>query len=135
MRNKSVSALFGAILAASMFGCATPTNPIPVVNVTAFNGRYIKLADADIKPHPISMHRPTYPTEFRAAGIEGVAMTTFVLDESGVPTQVQFSRATDEAFGQAAVRAVCRWRFSPASKDGATVVCLMEMPVEFKIEK
>jgi periplasmic protein TonB len=135
MKGKSLKAALAAMVVASIFGCATAPNPTPVANATSFAGRYINLADADVKPHPIYMHKPKYPAGFRAAGIEGLAITTFVLDESGVPTQVQFSHATDLAFGQAAVDAVCHWRFSPAMKDGWAVACLMEIPVEFKIEK
>lgn len=78
---------------------------------------------------------PRYPYEFRAARIRGDVLAAFIVDESGNPTQVQFASASDIAFGESAVMAIRHWRFRPAVKDGKTVPCLMELPVNFRIQQ
>ena len=40
-----------------------------------------------------------------------------------------------ESLDEAAVRAVRRWKFDPATRGGAAVNVVVEIPVEFKVPK
>jgi periplasmic protein TonB len=109
--------------------------PVAVSYKEVLSGPYINFADADVKPKPIHFVNPIYPAEFRAAGIGGYAVTEFIVDESGRPTQVQIVHASDRAFAAAALVAMRQWRFSPGTKNGVAVRCREEIPLEFKLKK
>jgi len=134
-RSISIAALI-FIAVASSARCITPPQPkaVGVVHDVAFTGHFVMLFQIDVKPIPVYMKRPVYPSKFRATGIEGTALTKFIVDTSGLPTQVQFVNATDEAFGLAAVEAVQQWRFSPGRKDGTPVTCLNEVSINFSAD-
>lgn len=134
--NRSIQ-IVGLVLisVASFSGCATALKPVAAEHDVAFTGHFVMLFQVDVKPRPVFMKRPAYPPDFRAAGIGGGALTKFIVDTSGSPTQVQFVNATDEAFGRAAVEAVKQWRFSPAKMDGMPVACLDEVPITFSTDK
>jgi TonB family protein len=112
---------------------AAPLNPVAVSYKVTLIGPYINFADADVKPKPVHFQKAVYPPDLRAAGIEGFALTEFVVDTAGVPTQVQIVRATDRAFAVAALVAMTQWRFSAGMKNGMPVPCLEQIPIEFKI--
>jgi TonB family protein len=129
-----------ASLAASILvisGCATVPISIPVAvtyNVT-HTGSYIIFSEADVKPRPLHMEQPIYPPEFREAGVAGEALTEFIVDTSGTPTQIQIVHAADAAFARAALQAMRHWRFSVGIKDGTAMSCLEQIPIEFEVTK
>ena len=111
---------------------ATQPTPVAVTYTVTLTGNYINLADADVTPKPIHFEKPVYPAAFRAAGIAGTALTEFVVDTSGTPTQVQVVHATDKAFAEAALEAVRCWRFTVGMKNGVAVRCRIQIPIVFK---
>jgi len=68
---------------------------------------------------PTRRREPDYPIEAAAAGVEGVALVTFTVDENGRvrDAEVVFS-APHPVFGEAALRAVRGWRYEPRLVDG-----------------
>jgi TonB family protein len=71
---------------------------------------------------PASRNAPSYPSAAARTGFEGLAVVQFTVREDGrvVDPEVLFSiPATD--FGDAALRAVRRWRYEPATVDGEPV--------------
>jgi TonB family protein len=114
---------------------ADPPTPTAVSFKVVLSGRYINFADADVKPKPIHLVNPIYPADFRAAGIAGWAVTEFIVDENGTPTQVQIVRASDREFADAALVAMKQWRFSPGIKNAVAVRCREQIPMEFKPKK
>lgn len=114
---------------------AVSPTPVPVSFKEVLFGPYVNFADTDIKPKPIHIVAPIYPAAFQAAGIGGFAVTEFIVDESGIPTQVQIVRTSDRTFADAALVAMKQWRFSPASKAGVAVRCREQIPLAFKPKK
>jgi TonB family protein len=109
----------------------TSLSPVAVERTAAFSGEYFQLGDLDEGPVLLSKTEPVYPKEFFSAHIPGYCVVAFIVDATGTPTQVQFTKASDAAFVDPSVRAVKSWRFSPATKSGNPVACHLQVPLVF----
>ena len=90
---------------------------------------------ADIEPPvPVRTVAPEYPAEMQASGTSGIVMLSCAIDEKGAVTEAKVTKTTNEAFNQAAVAAVGKWKFRPARKDGQPVAVLISIPVKFMNE-
>ncbi len=76
---------------------------------------------------------PAYPVALRKAGIEGQAFVRVTVNESGGIENADLMRATHPEFGAAAVEAVKKWTFTPASKDGHPVKTEVIIPFKFSL--
>jgi TonB family protein len=74
-----------------------------------------------------------YPPLLRDAGVEGMVVLDFVVDEQGSPRNIQVVRATHQAFGDAAVRVLREVRFSPARVGTRAVARRLQLPIAFKL--
>jgi protein TonB len=77
-----------------------------------------------------------YPPMLRDAGVTGEARLQFVINTDGRvdASTVQVVGATNEAFGDAARRAVEHFRFKPASMMGEPVRVLITIPIRFTLQ-
>jgi len=68
---------------------------------------------------PIRRTSPTYPAAAAGAGVDGIALVTFTVTAEGrvADADVVFS-APHPVFGEAALRAMRRWRYEPRLVDG-----------------
>ncbi len=87
------------------------------------------------KPVPISQPTPRYPTTARAARHEGTVVLEAVIDERGRVSDVQVLRGIGLGCDEAAVEAVERWRFHPATLQGRPIAVLYTLTVHFKIAR
>lgn len=78
---------------------------------------------------PVSRRPPVFPVT--AATERGSATIEFLVDEDGRARVPRIVKATDPAFGYAAVQAVASWWFEPVEKDGKRVVVRVQIPIEF----
>jgi periplasmic protein TonB len=95
---------------------------------------------AMIPPRPISSlasnRKPDYPQEARRRGLQGKVLLRVEVSAQGMPLSVAV--ATSSGYGaldQAALAAVERWRFTPATRDGAPVAGAAEVPIQFRLEE
>jgi TonB family protein len=114
------------VLSASLIGCAAPSN----VAIRPVENRIPPLAPGvwdrrrvDLPPVVASMGHPSYPPELLASGIYGTAVVSFTVRVDGAVTDALIVKADDIHFGEAAVQAILKWRFHPASVGGAPVAC------------
>lgn len=72
---------------------------------------------------PLRRPSPSYPSRMEAAGVQGITLVQFDVDERGRTQDIEvlFS-APHRAFGESAVRSVERWRYEPKLVDGSPVV-------------
>lgn len=78
--------------------------------------------------------KPIYPPVSRTQGIEGRVVVRFIVDTSGMPTQLSVHSAHPEGhFEEAALQAVGRMRFSPGRKDGRAVNTIVLLPFDFRL--
>ena len=77
--------------------------------------------------------RVEYPRFDREARNEGTVVVRFVVDETGVPTQVEAVRSVSAGLDRAAVDAVRAARFTPGVQNGRVVKVRMTLPVRFTL--
>lgn len=63
--------------------------------------------------------QPDYPQEARDQGIEGRVVLEYIINEEGIPVDIQIVEATPKGvFELAAIAALSQWRYQPALKMG-----------------
>jgi TonB family protein len=81
----------------------------------------------------ISQVEPVYPEMLRLRGVAGSAEILCDVDRAGIVTAAAVAGATLPEFGESALAAVRRWRFSPARRDGVAVAGQLLIPIEFTL--
>ena len=88
-----------------------------------------------VPPVPLSGRTPapTYPARANRRGESGTVMVEAMIGADGVPTAVRVARRSGSSdLDRAAVEAVRRWRFQPATQDGRPVTGVVNVPVSFQ---
>lgn len=91
-------------------------------------------APALTSPRPIAGQTPppTYPARALRRGEQGVVRVRADIGPDGVPTSVSVAGSSgSRQLDRAAVNAVLRWRFEPATANGQPTVGTVEVPIEF----
>ena len=79
-------------------------------------------SEADfVKPKPVDLIDPKYPSFLKQAGFSGEVDVTYVVNVEGRVTEVVANKSTHPAFEDTALRAVKEWRFVPATIHGQPV--------------
>lgn len=102
-------------------GETAAAGPVPVKREVTFTGSHVRGRPGMQMPKLVKSVPPKYPAEFRRARISGEATVEFIINADGVPEEVQYSAASDAAFGEAACAAVRKWRYQPAMDGGKPV--------------
>lgn len=89
-------------------------------------------ADADVPPRALELTKPNYPRKAFDRRIEGVVLLEILIDERGRVARARVLESVPE-LNEAAVKAVKKWRFAPATKDGRPVATIAHAPVTFCI--
>lgn len=97
-------------------------------------------AEPLLPPRPISgvaaNPKPVYPVEARSRHQQGRVLLRVEVSAAGMPLSVTVARSSSHpALDEAALAAVRRWRFSPATRGGVPVAGTAEVPVEFRLEE
>lgn len=85
----------------------------------------------------VSADRPAYPDSLRAQGIEGRVTVQVVVDTSGrvEPGSAVVVQSPHPGFNQAALAFVYAARFRPAMRRGHPVRAVVEVPIDFKLDR
>ena len=99
-----------------------------------FEGIYHNLDEVDHEPRVIEKSDPIFPEELK--GKEGKVELFYLIDENGIPQQIQCKGMSHKLFGDSAVRSITNRRYQPAIKDGEPVKVLKnEIIVFWELEK
>lgn len=86
------------------------------------------------EPVPLVKVAPDYPPAAKKRRTEGWVELQFLVGADGVPRQIEVTRAQPPGmFDRAAVRAMARWKFKPAERDGQAVEARAKTTVGFKL--
>ena len=86
---------------------------------------------AQTAPKPLETVSPGYPAALNDTGLGGAATIDLVVKADGTVADARVKSADHEAFGQAALMAVQKWKFEPATVDGAPVDKKVTVPFNF----
>jgi protein TonB len=80
---------------------------------------------------PSTRVEPRYPEPARRVRLQGAVILEAVIDEHGNVTSVRVVKGMPMGLEQAAIEAVSRWKFQPATLDGRPVAVYFNLTVNF----
>jgi protein TonB len=89
-----------------------------------------------IPPQPRASILPVYPRGARTSGLQGVVKVSALVDPSGAVASAEILISSGSAvLDQAALDAVRRAAFTPATQDGLPVACRVIVPIRFQLSR
>ena len=86
------------------------------------------------EPRAVSAPAPDYPAAALRAGASGEVVLRIEVDDRGRPAEVSVvSSSRNRDLDRAALRAVRRWRFEPALRDGQPVPGTVQQSIRFDV--
>lgn len=82
---------------------------------------------------PIECIAPAYPKMLREKGVGGTVTVVFIVDEHGKVAEEAVVESANSFFDAAALRAVKKWRFTPATYDGIPIRSIVDVPITFRL--
>ena len=111
---------------------------IPVSMVIAGNWQTID-SEVDQPPRVIQDVSLQYPYLAKLYNINGRVVLNFVVDVDGTARGLEVVSADPpealEIFQEAALKAVARYKFKPAVKNGEDVRCIVQLPIVFEMDR
>ncbi len=96
----------------------------------------VSLFAADEKtepPVPIRTIAPEVPESFARAGNPGLVTVSFTVDDKGNVQDATILKSSHSELEEPALKAIRKWRFKPARKDGTAVAMQVALPMKFNI--
>jgi len=90
------------------------------------------------RPEPLAGQTPAprYPTQSLRRGESGTVMVRAQIGPDGVPSDVEVANGSGSRYlDRAAVDAVKRWRFRPATQGGQPTTGTVMVPIEFQAQR
>ncbi len=92
------------------------------------------LTEVDQPPRAIRTFPPQYPYIARRDNIQGRVILKFVVDTDGLAKEAEVEASEPKGvFDEAALKALERYRFKPAVKNGKPVMCIVRLPISFQL--
>ncbi len=92
------------------------------------------LKEVDQAPVATSQQQAVYPKTLRTQRLEGSVDVGFTITSKGVVQDPYAVSSTNEAFEQAAIDAVKKWKFKPGLKDGKPVNTKVQITLTFSLK-
>ena len=112
----------------------TPRDPAAVPQ-TAGTEKGIHKVGGEVKP-PVLVQRvePRYPEKLRADKKSGIVVLQATVDEQGVVTNPVIVRHSEPEFDAAAMEALRRWQYSPATLHDKPVAVYLTITISFRVK-
>ncbi len=92
--------------------------------------------DMDSPPTPVNKMPPVYPSSLLGKGIGGRVLVTCAVDDTGRVTGVSIKQSSNHPdLDKAAINAVNKWKFKPATRSGKKVKATCVVPFNFEVKK
>lgn len=132
MKTKFSSIALVVTLSGLPLWAGTPN--VPSINPNPSEaGKIYDLRELTTAPKPLKQVQPLYPADLKAARVAGEVVVTFLVDTDGSVENPVVEKASEPAFGEAAIQALSAWQFAPGTKDGVPVRCRLILPLKFAI--
>jgi protein TonB len=94
----------------------------------------LRVGGAIVKPEVIRRVQPVYTEIARRARLQGVVIVEAIIDKTGDVTNVRVLKALPMGLDQAAVEAVTKWKFRPATLNGRPVNVYFVLTINFQLQ-
>jgi len=112
-----------------------PSEPAPPTRTPVVRGELVVLLDPGVTPpQKRESPAPSYPLVAVQRNSQGIVELRLLVDENGQVAEVEVVKPV-ELLTDAAIKAVKRWTFYPARKDGVPVKVWIAQPVEFRLTR
>ena len=92
--------------------------------------------DLDSPPTAVNKLPPTYPSSLLSKGIGGRVLVTCTVDAEGRVIAASVSQSSGQPeLDKAAISAVNKWKFKPATKGGRKIKATCVVPFNFEVRK
>jgi protein TonB len=92
--------------------------------------------DLDSPPTPVNKLPPTYPSSLLSKGIGGRVLVNCSVDDTGRVTGTSIKQSSGHPeLDKAAINAVNKWKFKPATKGGRKVKATCVVPFNFEVKR
>lgn len=103
-------------------------------DVKEFEGQPIYRVGKDVTvPKAIYDPAPNYSREAREKHYEGVSVLRVIVGPDGKAHNIEVQRSLGYGLDEEAIKAVKKWRFEPARKDGEPVPVFVSIEVNFRL--
>ncbi len=93
------------------------------------------MATVDVQPRLRQYRPPLYPPRARGQGVEGKVVVRCVVTAGGRVKEEKIIQANPAGyFEQAALKAVKKWTFVPATLNGEKVPVYVDIPLSFTLD-
>ena len=82
-------------------------------------------------PVPVRTVAPEVPSKFAQSGSVGLVTIKFLVDEKGNVQEPTVVKSSHSELEEPALKAIVKWRFKPAKKDGVAVAVHVTVPIKF----
>ena len=93
----------------------------------------IKEVETFSPPKPIKVNPPKYPRRAFSDEKEGWVSVNFMVDDTGKPYEIAVTGYSNDTFVNAAIRAVEKWDFEPASIDDRSIDAATSFRITFEL--
>ncbi len=107
--------------------------PVPYAKKARFSKQYDPNLKPDHEAYPVRLAPLVYPAKWRQWGQPAYAIVEFLIKDTGMPSEIQCTEATDRAFAKAGEQAVARSFFFPAVKNQRGVCSRQVLRIAFDL--
>lgn len=93
--------------------------------------RVYRLSKGISPPIPVYKPDPQFIEEDQKLGFAGTVTVSLILDDKGIPRNIEVLRPLGGGLDEETMRTVSAWKFEPAKKDGQPVAVHVEVQVQF----
>lgn len=133
-RRRLVLSLVVSLCVAGTAATAAVTS-FPITSMPGQPAVY-RPGDVDTLPAVVEEAKPGYTAEAMEQKIQGSVFMAAVVGETGDVVDVSITQSLDAEYGldAAAMRAMRKWKFKPATKDGKPVAVQVQIEMTFKLK-
>ena len=92
----------------------------------------LKAQEKTEPPVPVRMVPPEVPASFSRSTTAGLVTINFLVDDKGNVQEPKVIKSTHPELEEPALKAIVKWRFKPAKKDGVAVSVRVTIPIKFE---
>lgn len=109
-------------------------------NASPLQKEQMKQEKVDVFPAPVGgmgtlAANIKYPESAKKKSVEGKVLVSALINKAGKVIKTKVVQGLGSGCDEAAVHAIKKTKFTPATKDGKNVECEVTIPVSFKLEK